>query len=252
MRKITPAILAAAFAAAPFASGSAQDITSISATFANSVPASNTSIDNSDADAIQVCWPSTVSADCSTLGTADNLSGYMFERANTSITPVIGSPFALGTFTHFNFPVSLASPGPLTSVDLIFSFSIDGATPGNFGDTWTLSHEETNNATSPCPYAGGDPCADRVTFAIAGGGAPTPFSIGGTNYILSLFGFGATADLASLNPAFITFENQANETQLWAQITEAPPTSTVPEPATMTLLATGLAGMAAARKRRKS
>lgn len=244
MQPITRLFAAALAVAVPVAGASAQTISSITAQWANAVPATAT-MNNTNPDEIRACWPGANSADCMDLGTHQDLSGYIFQRAMVPFEPGIGTPFILGTFTHWN--IGIPRTQALTSIDLLFSFTIEGV---DVNDTWTVSHEETPNSGT-CAYPSDTPCADRVSFAIAGGGAPTPFMYDGKQYILTIFGFGEDAGEAELNPEFITQEGEENTTYLWAQIRTVP-TETVPEPATMTLLATGLAGMAAARRRRKS
>ena len=61
-----------------------------------------------------------------------------------------------------------------------------------------------------------------------------------------------TATTPSCNPTGVSNLGTGCDYQEFITYDPSRPQETVPEPATMTLLATGLAGMAAARRRRKA
>lgn len=164
-------------------------------------------------------------------------SGYNFVTQGTSFNvDSNGDMFAIGTFTHLNYPITGTS---LDSIDLKFYLDIAGTGDGFLvNTTFKFDHNETPNS-GPNPN-------DIVT--IANPIVNQLFTVSGTDYYFNLFGF-SQDNGGTISTVFSTIEGQSNTATLFARITEAP-INAVPEPATMLLFGTGLACLASTGRRR--
>ena len=178
-------------------------------------------------------------------------SGYSFVGigpATVDPADLVASPFALGTFTHNNFPISnIPAPGSITGATLDVGLALDA-----FSTTFTFNfnHNETpNEPESGICAAGGVPlCPDEVSF-LDGGVSSQFITLEGIDYNLTLIGFSQDGG-TTLVDRFLTLEGQANSAVLYAQLTEVPPPAATPEPASLLgLMAMG--GMAVALKRKQ-
>lgn len=166
----------------------------------------------------------------------------------------------IGTFTHVNKTIP-SNGRVLDKVDLAltFQFDVNGLNTNPLAITqsasFNINHSETSN-----------PSGDDVIFNLPG--SETVFSYNGFNYGLSLYSMmqnkctgnwwnQTCADVAV--GGFDTPENGQSVGDLYAKIRlvpdvqpDNPPTSTVPEPSTYVLMASGLAALAAVSKRRKA
>lgn len=184
-------------------------------------------------------------------------SGYRFAGAQPPEAVAIGpgTPFLLGTFTHYNFPIPAGTSITAATLDVTMGMTIPSDGAGGVSNvtktfTYNWDHWETSNSSNPCANGGVNGvgvnvngCADRATIL-----NPTPnqnFTIGNTEYTLFM-GFSNDGGNTIVSQ-FWTMENGANRASLYGYFT----TQVVPEPGFYGLLGLGLAGLYTAVRRRR-
>ena len=223
-------------------------INGVTPTWQNVAGGTNVAIDNGG-DPISLRWG---------VAAGSGQSGYDFDDVATPFNVTLGGDltarFLLGRFTHLNRPIN--SGTSITGAQLRVEMSIAGAAPSTFAEVFQLSHEETPNADDPCLYGGPngqgvnvDGCADRVT--VASNITADGFIFNGQQFFLRLLGFSSSNATFTGTGEFLSRENGSNDAWLWAEITTERP-NVVPEPSTYALMATGLAGLAALARRKRS
>lgn len=184
-------------------------------------------------------------------------SGYRFDGAAPPVQGPfgVGVVFDLGTFTHFNFPISAGTA--ITGATL--KITIDATITNGITQNITLSsffdfaHNETSNFVDPsitCPdgtAAGSgvnvNGCADIVTPTL-NVGASDSIVIDGQTYVFSTTGF----DIGS---SFATVEQATNTATLKGTFTVRPtPPIQTSEPGLIGLFGLGLLGLGYASRRR--
>ncbi len=170
-------------------------------------------------------------------GPGGESSGYRFDGVDIDV-PIDGTIFALGDFTHLNFPIFLPSITGAT-LDLTISFTSEG-----FAETFSFffEHEETPN-TGTCRPAGATECPDVVTIPSAA--ATEMVTIDGEEFMLSIVGF-SRDDGASIVEQFITEEGFENVATLFARFD---PVRVVPTPATLAIVGLMLLALGASARR---
>jgi len=184
-------------------------------------------------------------------------SGYGF-TANDSLPLTISdsTPFVLGSFTHYNYPIATGSAISSVDLDVYAGFSTSGGAAATGPFTFSFDHDETlNNApvgqcghicqfiatvfgfdTTFTTYDGPVDDIVGVTFDES---LSSEFTLDSKVYSLNLIGFEGFASELS------TPEHEATSVNLLASLS----VQQVPEPGTLALLSLGLLGLGALRKR---
>ncbi len=149
-------------------------------------------------------------------------SGFGFEGERGISVPTDGTPFMLGTFTHYNTTtnIDLADYNPLEIVELTMTLS--GSVDAVLKCTITL--DETANDDVPCmfPDAPNDPpCGEKVTIA----SEPLQtkiLAIDGEQYTLEIVGFTDCDVPGTPTKIFYTHEMAADKACLYATLVALP------------------------------
>jgi hypothetical protein len=166
-------------------------------------------------------------------------SGFMFLGSATPLDFDIDQVVDLGDFTHFNMPINSGTAASGATLAISLNFTDPAGLFGTYNFNFGINETPNNSSPATNPLNN-----DIISFPNSY--ASETFYIGGVEYTLQLLGFGPTAEQILTN--YSTVETQANTTNLWAKVTAVSP---IPEPTTMLLFGTGLAGLAAAGRRRE-
>jgi hypothetical protein len=219
--------------------------TDLKGTWSNANPAANIDSNSGTGALASVRWGNSGSAN----------SGYDFQTVGTasvSVPPSPSSLFDLGTFTHFNQPVS----DSINSIRLTVGTEllIDSASQGQFNFVYDFFHDETSNGANPCAYGGANGqginvngCADRVTTAF--NTTSQTFNVGSDIYTIDVIGFKLGND--PVKNAFLTLESATNTAILQAQVKLRSEVN-VPEPGTLSLIGLSMVLLGAGGLKRRT
>jgi len=241
-RSVTLFVFASAILLASSALATTINITSVTGSWQGSNPAPGPGLTiTNDSPTSTISWGDPAPPD-------EKQSSYVFTSAvpppvSAVVPPGPSDWLKFGDFTHNNFPIYEPL---LLSVDLrlALAMTVDGSAVSQ-SFVYHLTHEETYNF-GDCKYGnpGDKPCPDRVTISPPTAGV---FEIGGVLYTLEL-SFADTPGGPAINE-FITQEENSNKANIFGRFTSD--TSSIPEPASLVLLGTGLLGLVGLRKRVK-
>jgi hypothetical protein len=170
-------------------------------------------------------------------------SAYQFiGNAPPSFSANEGQVFNIGTFTHYNYPIPVATGINGARLSLNLSLTIGSTTIDNIALNYDFHHNETLNAR-PCTTGSVSICDDIVTL-LNNSPLSTVLVFDGVAYDIKILGFQVGQDTIS---QLYTKENYTNNAVLRAVITPVP----IPEPTTYMILGSFLVALTMTRLMKK-
>jgi hypothetical protein len=156
-----------------------------------------------------------------------------------------GTPFKVGSLNYYNGTVAGGTEADSVDLKIALTFTTPAAL-GTQNFTFTLNLDNTPNT--------GDPIASADYVIFPTNFAPQTFTIGSTQYTLKITGFeNVVGDgfLPSSDAGFHVEENESASADIFAEVTsDFSGSPFVPEPASLSVLGMGAAGLLLRRRRK--
>ncbi len=256
---IRKTLLASAFAAsALLATGAAHaavvTFENIVGTWSNAIGGSSVSYSGNGSSDTTVKW--------GTPSGQPQQSGYRFQGVTSPTVPTAILPpspsndLVLGTFTHFNFPISSGTGAEGVRLTISADVKVDGVLQSNYSFVYDFTHFETPNGSNPCANGSANNtgvningCADRVTMNY--NSLSDSFVVNGDLYTLDIRGFELLD--GSKVYSFWTTEDMTNSAYILGRVALTREViGDVPLPGTALLLGAGLFALGGFKRRSAS